>query len=84
MWTMLYMIKYPETQDRMYKEISAITGGNNRKVLLEDQNKTHFLNSFVTEVVRHSPSRVLFPNHEISEDVVFEGKFFPKGTQVIS
>ncbi len=82
MWTLLYLIKYPEWQDKLYQEITTISGGNNRRMNLKDQAQAHLVNAFVTEVVRHSPSRVMFPNHEITEDVVFEGKFFPKGTQV--
>ncbi len=82
-WVFMYLVKYPESQEKFFQEIKNVTGGNERRVGLADKVNTHFCNAFIDEVIRHSQMAVLPPSHKTMRDVEFQGKLFPKGTQVL-
>ncbi len=82
-WTFMYLAKYPELQERMFQEIKSITGDNERRIGLVDKPSAHFCNAFTDEVSRHCQMATLPPSHKAMNDVYFQGKFIPKGTQVI-
>ena len=81
---MLYLMKNPTCQDKVYKEISSMTGDNGRRVNLTDRAGANFTNAFIEEVTRHFEMGVFPPPHKTLQDVVFHGKTIPKGTQVFA
>lgn len=81
-WCVLYLLKYPEEQEKIFSEVSRITVGNRRRVTLEDRPEAHYTNAFIDEVFRHCPEGTIPPPHKTLADVTFRGKFIPKDTQV--
>ncbi len=80
---MLYLIKFPEEQEKMFRELLSLTGGKGeRRVNLGDRAEAHFTNALIDEVTRHCPMATLPPAHKTMEDVVLKGMRIPKGTQV--
>ena len=81
-WSVLYLIKYPEIQERVFEDIKksvGVSGG----VALSDKPKLPYVEAFIDEVSRHCPEATTGgPPHKTLEDVVLRGQFIPKGTQV--
>ena len=83
-WSLLYLIRYPDVQEKVFREISEITNDNDRRVTLSDRPSANYVNAFIDEIARHSPEGTVPPPHKTMQDVVFQGKKIPKGTQVRS
>ncbi len=81
-WMVLYLVKYPEYQEQMFTEISSLTGDNERPINVTDKSKAHFCNSFLDEVLRHSPFATIIPGHMTLKDEQVDGHEIPKRTQV--
>ena len=54
-WLKLYLLKFPDNQEKIHQEISQLTDGNTRPICLTDRANTHYLNAFIDEVGRHWP-----------------------------
>ncbi|XP_073399844.1 cytochrome P450 1A1-like isoform X2 [Dendrobates tinctorius] len=52
-WSFLYLIKYPEVQDKIYQEIDTLIGAG-RVPTFDDRHNLHFTEAFIHEVFRHS------------------------------
>ena len=52
-WALLFMTNYPEMQRKMRKEIEDHIG--NRIVVQEDKSNCHYVNAFISEVLRFRP-----------------------------
>ncbi len=81
-WMMYYLAQYPEYQEKMYKEIRALTGDNKRPVYLTDKAEAHYCCAFFDEVVRHSYFMSMIPGHITLQDEEIDGFKLPTGTQV--
>ncbi len=81
-WMLLYLMKNPNDQEKVFQEIKTLTDNNGRQVNLGDKANAHFTNAFIDEVTRHFEMGVFPPSHKTLQDVVFQGKNIPKGTQV--
>ncbi len=79
---LLYLMKHPDCQDKVYQEIKMLTNDNTRQTNLGDRADAHFTNAFIDEVARHFEMGVFPPPHKTLQDVVLQGKRIPKGTQV--
>ncbi|TKR59691.1 hypothetical protein L596_029327 [Steinernema carpocapsae] len=53
MWATIYLLKYPEVHEKVYKEIVNCTGGN-RYLELCDKLDTPYFNAVITETQRHA------------------------------
>ncbi len=52
-WCVMYLVKYPEVQERMRGEIDAATGGRMaRPVSLQDREETPYVMSAIEEMLR--------------------------------
>ena len=67
MWSVLYMILYPEVQDRCFLEIEDSIGQSN--VSLDDFEKLHFCQATIAEVLRVSQVAVSTVFHRVSKKV---------------
>ena len=81
-WSLLYLAKYPDVQEKIFQEIDRITDDGNRNVRLSDKEQAHYTVAFIDEVTRHCPFASMPPSHKTLEDVRLQGKFIPKNTQV--
>ncbi len=85
-WLMVYLAKFPKVQSKLHHEIEKIANdNNNKKIEICDSIKAHYTNAFIAEVFRLSSisDASLIDPHSVGKDVVFHGKYYPKGTQVL-
>ncbi|XP_074644414.1 cytochrome P450 1A1-like [Tubulanus polymorphus] len=82
LWTMLYMIKHPDVQQKIYDEISDIVG-DSRLPRISDKSKLPFLEATITEVMRiRTPGTLALP-HAAVRDSKIGGFDVPEGTVVL-
>lgn len=80
-FSLLYLIAYPDVQEKVYAEISEVVG--NRKPSLQDREVMHYTRAFIEEVTRFMPSILLPLPRKCTEDFVLKnGMVIPKNTQV--
>ncbi|XP_077147760.1 cytochrome P450 2K1-like [Ranitomeya variabilis] len=80
-WGLLLMMKYPEVQEKVQKEIERVIGSAQPHV--EHRKQMPYTDAVIHEIQRFGdivPGNV---PHVASEDVRFRGYFIPKGTIVI-
>ncbi|XP_040204353.1 cytochrome P450 2K4-like isoform X2 [Rana temporaria] len=80
-WGLLLMMKYPEIQKNVQKEIEKVIGSGvpcliHRKQMPYTDAVIHEIQRFANIVPTNVP-------HATTQDVIFKGFFIPKGTQVI-
>ncbi len=83
-WMLLYLMKNPDWEKKIFNELKSLTADNGRRINLDDRTDAHFTNAFIDEVTRHCEMGIFPPSRKTREDVVFQGKKYPKGTQVCS
>jgi cytochrome P450 len=79
-WLVLYLIKFPEMQERMFSEIEAAVG--TRAANVEDRPAFHYLESAMLEIMRHCPHMALTIQHMSLDNMTVNGYFIPKNTQI--
>ena len=79
-WFTLYMVAFPEVQEKLYAEVCSVVG--ERSATLEDRSATHFAEATILEVMRHCPHLALTIPHYTSESATIGGHHIPKDTQV--
>ncbi|XP_038902414.1 cytochrome P450 89A2-like [Benincasa hispida] len=84
-WTMANIVKYPEIQEKLYREMNEMMDGTSSKehIREEDLKKLAYLKAVIMETLRrHPPGHLALP-HLVTEEVVLEGKFVvPEKTTV--
>ncbi|XP_040297554.1 cytochrome P450 2W1-like isoform X2 [Bufo bufo] len=80
-WGILLMMKYPEVQKKVKKEINLVLESG-RLPRFEDRNAMPYTNAVVHEVQRFANLIPHIP-HATSRDTYFKGYHIPKGTTVI-
>ena len=78
-FSVLYMVSYPEIQNRLYEEIDRVVG-RNRLPRFGDQKSLPYLEAFISEVQRHATIAPFAVQHTALDDVNFKGYRFPKHT----
>ncbi|EGG15578.1 cytochrome P450 family protein [Cavenderia fasciculata] len=80
-WIIVYLINYPEYQEKLYQEIVDATGSPDSLGQERHRKDTPLFNSFVKEVMRMNWTVPLTVGRECSEDVMIGDYFIPKGAQ---
>ncbi|XP_061525665.1 cytochrome P450 1A1 [Phycodurus eques] len=80
-WSVMYLVAYPEIQERLYQELKNKVGLH-RTPLLSDKAILPFLESFILEVLRHSSFLPFTIPHCTTKDTSLNGFFIPKDTCV--
>ncbi|XP_054278817.1 farnesoate epoxidase-like [Macrosteles quadrilineatus] len=80
-FVLLYMILYPEIQEKMQAEIDHVLA-RARKPKLDDKLSMHYLMAVLTEVERINSVVPTNVPHTCTKDTTFGGYFIPKGTMV--
>ncbi|XP_040275681.1 cytochrome P450 1A1-like [Bufo bufo] len=81
-WSFLYLIKYPEVQEKIHKEIDTLIGAG-RFPRFDDRHNLHFTEAFIHEVFRHSSFSPFTIPHCTTTDAVLNGYFIPKNTCIL-
>uniref|UniRef100_K1R0T8 Cytochrome P450 2B4 n=1 Tax=Magallana gigas TaxID=29159 RepID=K1R0T8_MAGGI len=81
-WALLYLIHYPEVQDKMASEIMQVTDGARLPVIADKVNMP-YSTAVVTEVLRMGNVAPLSLPHVTSQDFTVAGYLIPKDTTLI-
>ena len=77
----LAMCHYPDWQDELHKEVDQVVG-NERMPNFDDIPSLQLVRAVVKEVLRWRPVTAGGVPHELIKDDVYDGLFFPAGTNV--
>lgn len=80
-WSVMYLVTYPELQERLFEEIKSNVGLD-RTPLLSDKSNLPLLEAFFLEILRHSSFLPFTIPHCTSKDTSLNGYFIPKDTCV--
>ncbi|XP_028666622.1 cytochrome P450 2J6-like [Erpetoichthys calabaricus] len=80
-WALLYMMKYPDVQEKVQKEIDAILG-RDQPPLMQDRNSLPYTNAVIHEIQRMADIIPLNQARQAIEDMSLGGHFIPKDTAV--
>ncbi|XP_036441698.1 cytochrome P450 1A1 [Colossoma macropomum] len=80
-WSVVYLVAYPEIQERLYQELKEKVG-TDRTPRLSDKTSLPHLESFILETFRHSSFLPFTIPHCTTKDTSLNGYFIPKDTCV--
>ncbi|XP_028269451.1 cytochrome P450 1D1 [Parambassis ranga] len=80
-WSLLYLIKYPEIQNRIHQEIDDHIGSA-RLPRFVDKPKMPFTEAFIYEVFRHASFVPFTIPHCTTRNITLNGYFIPRDTCV--
>ncbi|XP_062398456.1 cytochrome P450 1A1 [Sardina pilchardus] len=80
-WSILYLVKFPDIQDKIYGEIDDQVGSN-RLPRFEDKPNMTYTEAFIFEVFRHASYVPFTIPHCTTENITLNGYFIPKDTCV--
>lgn len=81
-WILPILMRHPDKQDKVQKEIDKVIGPN-RLPLLIDRPQLPYVEATILEILRYSSMVPLGMPHETAEDVHIEGFLIPKGTMIL-
>ncbi|KAM6921527.1 cytochrome P450 2J2-like [Xenentodon cancila] len=81
-WGLLYMIYYPDIQERVQAEIDAVIGSS-RQPSVADRENLPYTNAVIHEIQRMGNIIPLNVAHMANKDIVLCGYTIPKGTMII-
>lgn len=84
-WALLYLLKYPEIQQRLQSEIDNVVP-DGQLPSLEDRIKLPYVEAFIMEVLRCANVVPLSVPHSVTTEngvIIFEGYSIPQNTTVI-
>ncbi|KAF1750008.1 hypothetical protein GCK72_016553 [Caenorhabditis remanei] len=82
-WSLAYMMKYPEIQDKVRKQIFDVVGMS-RLPSMSDKPNMPYTQAVIHEIQRHSSMIPLLASHTNIEDIVLKGQTIPSGTRVFA
>ncbi|XP_016404253.1 cytochrome P450, family 2, subfamily V, polypeptide 1 isoform X2 [Sinocyclocheilus rhinocerous] len=82
LWAFVYMMKYPEIQEKVQQEIDKVVG-RSRRPNIDDRPSMPYTDAVIHEVQRMGNVVPLSVPRVTNEDSILEGYHIPKGTQII-
>lgn len=82
LWAFVYMMKYPEIQEKVQAEIDKVVG-RYRRPSMDDRPCMPYTDAVIHEIQRMGNVVPLSVPRMTNEDTILEGYFIPKGTQII-
>ncbi|XP_048472956.1 cytochrome P450 1A1 [Rhincodon typus] len=80
-WTIMYLIKYPDIQQKVHEEINNNIG-RDRSPKISDKLLLPYTEAFILETFRHSSFLPFTIPHCTTRDTALNGYFIPKNTCV--
>ncbi|XP_064189690.1 cytochrome P450 2J2-like [Anguilla rostrata] len=82
-WALLYMMKYPDIQEKVQAEIDRVIG-QSRQPTMADRAKMPYTDAVIHEIQRMGNIVPLNMPRIASKDTTLGGYFLPKGTSVLA
>ncbi|KAI8785389.1 cytochrome P450 2J1 [Biomphalaria glabrata] len=82
LWFLLYMLHYPDVQEKIYQEIVSRVGSE-RQITIEDKPNLPYLNAVVMETQRHACVTPFASPRVVIEEFTAEGFVFPAGAHIL-
>jgi cytochrome P450 len=82
MWMFLYMVNYPDVQEKISEEIKAEVG-QNRDVVIHNRSKLVYLSATIMEIQRLVSILPLSFPRVVKGDVCLQGYTIPKGAEIL-
>nr|P98181.1 RecName: Full=Cytochrome P450 1A1; AltName: Full=CYPIA1 [Pagrus major] len=76
-WSVMYLVAYPEIQERLYQEMETVMGPD-RMPCLSDRTQLTLPEAFILEIFRHSSFLPFTIPHCTTKDTSLNGYFIPK------
>ncbi|XP_030054613.1 cytochrome P450 2K6-like [Microcaecilia unicolor] len=80
-WGLLLMMKYPEIQEKVQKEIERVMGSSQPRI--EHRRHMPYTDAVIHEMQRFANIVPMNLPHATTTDIHFKGYFLPKGTYII-
>ncbi|XP_029451954.1 cytochrome P450 2K6-like [Rhinatrema bivittatum] len=80
-WGLLLMLKYPEIQEKVQKEIERVIGSSQPRI--DHRKQMPYTDAVIHEIQRFADIVPMNLPHETTTDTNFKGHFLPKGTHII-
>ena len=74
---------FPETIQKAREEVDQVCGNAKRLPGVKDMDKMPYMCAVVKEVLRWRPAVPVIPQHQLTQDLEFEGYYFPAGTEFL-
>ncbi|KAL5006907.1 hypothetical protein ScPMuIL_015713 [Solemya velum] len=81
-WALLYMLKYPKTQDKIRAKIDELIGSGNAPSL-KDRSNMHYTEAFISETLRFACIAPMAPPHCATQDFKLGDLLIPKASIVV-
>ncbi|KAL7990644.1 hypothetical protein Chor_014074 [Crotalus horridus] len=81
-WIVLYLLHYPEVQQKIQEELDHKVGFN-RHPVFADRQHLNYLDATISEILRIRPVAPLLIPHEALSDTSIGEYHIPKGTEVV-
>ncbi|XP_078525445.1 cytochrome P450 2J2-like isoform X2 [Lissotriton helveticus] len=83
LWGFLYMMAFPDVQERCHKEIEKAIG-DSKQLNYDDKEKMPYMQAVLQEIQRFATVVPLGVSHAPSKEVSISGYVIPKGTAVVT
>lgn len=81
-WALLFMIKYPEIQEKVQSEIDQVIG-QTRQPLMDDRTNLPYTYAVIHEIQRFANIITFTPPRMANKDTTVGGRLIPKGVIVL-
>jgi cytochrome P450 len=78
----LYMVEYPDVQERIHQEIIECFGLNGT-ISLQDEYRLPIIRAAIDEIGRHSPAAAIGVPRMAEKDIILDGHLIPKGKKLL-
>ncbi|XP_068810180.1 cytochrome P450 2J4 isoform X1 [Struthio camelus] len=82
-WALLYMVVYPDIQEKVQKELDTVLGPSHL-ICYEDRKKVPYTNAVIHEIQRYSSIILIALPRESVKDTELLGFHIPKNTIILS
>ena len=82
-WILLYLLHYPEVENRLHREIDDAIG-RNRLPSLTDRQDLPYMGATILEALRIAPPVPITIPHSVHHDVTFKGYHIRKDTIILA
>ncbi|NXF93635.1 CP2J6 protein, partial [Eubucco bourcierii] len=82
-WALLYMVVYPDIQEKVQKELDAVLGGSD-VICYEDRKKLPYTNAVIHEIQRYSNIILIALPRQSVKDTQLLGYPVPKNTIILA